>query len=644
MFLKKLYMLMMKQIKKNYFIILNDVSSLGGFYGSFLNVHFLGGLKRKIFNKYLVVSFNVLSCQKSLIDNTINISFSFFDIKYFILGLLNSLMSFLGSIILIVCLLICIAYYTLLERKLMSAMQRRKGPNVVGFYGFLQPLADGLKLFIKQMLIPMQANKFLFVSSSIYTFAMALGHWVVMPINPVLHLTNLKFGLLYSMVFLSLNVYGLIVSGWSSNSKYAFLGSIRATAQMISYELALGFILLIVFAIVGDLNYYIIILSQKKIWFLLPLLPVFYVFIVIMLAETNRTPFDLAEAEAELVAGFNVEYSGILFALFFLAEYSNMLIMAILGTFLFLGGWFFFNICGYINFLIKILFFAIVYIWVRATLPRYRYDQLMAIGWKIFLPFMLAFFFFVVGILVTFNMLPLTQENPFIDQKLLTLFYMNKPIMLDPFSSFELIFNSTDSIYIIEYLLYIVEENFKKGSIFKILFEQFYENFFSTPYNFIRLYTLLVINDNMFTLAVDHSVVKLLHSDEFNPVLDDVFNTIWVIDFLSLLLFQEFIVSPDLSLVISIHVFIENYFFHFDNISNKYNFIQFIQWRDFHTMLLRFIMEQYYINTGKHDASLVINNIVDALFLHYFKLDVVPIDVLRDMNQEIHQIIGGKEV
>ncbi len=638
MFLQKIYIMLFEKLNLNYFMRFSNIQGLIKAHMVFNNVQFSVGHSNKFFfNKYFFFSFNFLTFYDS-----INFSSSFFDIQYFFIGLINSIMSYLGSIILVVCLLICIAYYTLLERKLMSAMQRRKGPNVVGFYGFLQPLADGLKLFIKQMLIPMQSNKFLFVASSIYTFAMALGHWVIMPINPVLHLTNLKFGLLYSMVFLSLNVYGLIVSGWSSNSKYAFLGSIRATAQMISYELALSFILLIVFAIVGDLNYYIIILSQKKMWFLLPLLPLFYIFIVIMLAETNRTPFDLAEAEAELVAGFNVEYSGILFALFFLAEYSNMLIMSILGTFLFLGGWFFFNISGYINFLLKLLFFAVVYIWVRATLPRYRYDQLMGIGWKIFLPFMVAFFFFVVGILITFNMLPVTQEYPFINQKLLTLFNMNKPLMLDPFSDLDTFLDYNNNDLFINYLLNIIEEEFMRGYVSKILYEQFYEHFFSTPDHFMKFLTCLVINHDMFYLAAQHSYIRFFAlNDEFDPKLIEVFSNAWLIEYFSLMLYQDyFILTLDLELVICFHSYIENYHATSSGMHDYMSFIKFLHWRDFQRLLLDNIITQFNQKfPGGADINRIIENMNEALYLSTFNKIVVPIDVWSDMGQEMNDLI-----
>jgi NADH-quinone oxidoreductase subunit H len=637
MFAKNIYILLFEYLKLNYFMRFSSLQGLVKAHMVFSNVQFSGSHSNKFFfNKYFFFSFNLLTFQSS-----INFSVSFFDIKYFFFSLINSIMSYLGSIILVVCLLICIAYYTLLERKLMSAMQRRKGPNVVGFYGFLQPLADGLKLFIKQMLIPMQSNKFLFVASSIYTFAMALGHWVIMPINPVLHLTNLKFGLLYSMVFLSLNVYGLIVSGWSSNSKYAFLGSIRATAQMISYELALSFILLIVFAIVGDLNYYIIILSQKKMWFLLPLLPLFYIFIVIMLAETNRTPFDLAEAEAELVAGFNVEYSGILFALFFLAEYSNMLIMCILGTFLFLGGWFFFNISGYINFLIKILFFAIVYIWVRATLPRYRYDQLMGIGWKIFLPFMVAFFFFVVGILITFNMLPVTQDYPFINQKLLTLFNMNKPLMLDVFSDLDTFFDYQNNDLLVTYLLNKIEEEFIRGYVTRILYENFCESFFSTPHEYIKFYSCLHINNDIFFLAVEHSFIRYFAiNDEFDPKLFEVFSNSWLMDFFRLLIFHNYVISPDLELTICSHVYTEGYHAGSPLMQDYMSFIKFLHWRDFQRLLMNGIITQFYEKIGGvHDTARAMESMKEALYLSTFNLTVVPIDVLSEMYKEMDVLI-----
>ena len=311
-------------------------------------------------------------------------------------------------------LLIAIAYFTLVERKILASIQRRRGPNVVGIFGLLQPLADGLKLFVKETILPSNADIILFVFAPILTFLLSLISWTVIPLGFGMFFTELNIGILYLLAISSLGVYGIIIGGWSSNSKYSFLGALRSTAQMISYELTIGFSILSVIICSKSLNLISIVLAQKTIWYCFPLFPIFLIFFISCLAETNRHPFDLPEAEAELVSGYNVEYSAMGFALFFLGEYSNMLLMSSLSTILFLGGWsapFPFSI-KFINFLpgsfwfsLKICFFIILFIVARAILPRYRYDQLMRLGWKIFLPFTLSWFIYTSSILISFNWL-----------------------------------------------------------------------------------------------------------------------------------------------------------------------------------------------------------------------------------------------
>ncbi len=302
-----------------------------------------------------------------------------------------------GKILLIVLpLLGAVAYLTLMERKVIAAMQLRKGPNVVGPFGLLQPLADGLKLMLKEVIIPLKANKILFLAAPIITFVLALIAWAVIPFGDGLVLADINVGVTYLLATSSLGVYGIIIAGWASNSKYAFLGAIRSSAQMISYEVSIGLIIINVVLLTGSLNLSEIVIEQKDGWFVWPLFPMFILFFISALAETNRLPFDLPEAESELVAGYNVEYSSMPFAMFFLGEYANMILMSATTAVLFLGGWLppfdnaFFNaIPGLIWFLLKILFLLFCFIWVRATLPRYRYDQLMRLGWKVFLPFSL---------------------------------------------------------------------------------------------------------------------------------------------------------------------------------------------------------------------------------------------------------------
>jgi NADH-quinone oxidoreductase subunit H len=309
-------------------------------------------------------------------------------------------------------LLLAVAYLTYAERKVLSAMHLRRGPNVVGPWGLLQPIADGLKLFFKETIIPSGANGAVFVMAPCVTFVLALVAWAVIPVGPGLVLSNINVGILYLFAVSSLGVYGILMAGWASNSRYAFLGALRSAAQMVSYEVSMGFIIITVLLLAGSLNLTDIVMAQKDIWFVIPLLPMAVIFFVSTLAETNRHPFDLAEAEAELVAGFNVEYSAMTFALFFLGEYANMILMSAMTTILFLGGWLppmdvapFNWIPGPMWFAFKVAAVLFVFIWVRGTFPRYRYDQLMRLGWKVFLPLSLAAVV-VVGGVVAYDVFP----------------------------------------------------------------------------------------------------------------------------------------------------------------------------------------------------------------------------------------------
>ena len=307
-------------------------------------------------------------------------------------------------------LLISVAYFTIVERKFMGSIQRRRGPNVIGFVGLLQPLADGLKLFVKETILPSNSNLYVFLLAPILTFILSLIGWAVIPLSETLVVSDLNLGVLYLFAVSSLSVYGIIMAGWSSNSKYPFLGSLRSAAQMISYEVSIGFIIVNVCVCCGSFNISNIVLSQEKVWFIIPLFPMFFLFYISMLAETNRHPFDLPEAEAELVSGYNVEYSAMTFALFFLGEYANMLLMSAFSSILFLGGWLplfnFLPLPGSLWFSLKILFGVVFFVLTRAALPRYRYDQLMHIGWKSFLPLSLGYLLFTVGLLLSFNCLP----------------------------------------------------------------------------------------------------------------------------------------------------------------------------------------------------------------------------------------------
>jgi NADH-quinone oxidoreductase subunit H len=313
---------------------------------------------------------------------------------------------------------LAVAYLTFVERKVIGAMHLRKGPNVVGPFGLLQPMADGLKLFLKETILPSSANRAVFVIAPMVTFFLSLIAWAVIPFGEGLVLADINVGILYLFAISSLGVYGVIMAGWASNSKYAFLGALRSAAQMVSYEVSMGFVIITVLLCVGSLNLSDIVLAQQGPWgmfgwFWSPLFPMAVIFFVSTLAETNRHPFDLPEAEAELVAGYNVEYSAMTFALFFLGEYANMILMSAMTSILFLGGWLppfdiapFTWIPGPVWFALKIAGCLFVFLWVRATFPRYRYDQLMRLGWKVFLPVSLAAVVIVAGVLIAFDLAP----------------------------------------------------------------------------------------------------------------------------------------------------------------------------------------------------------------------------------------------
>ena len=318
----------------------------------------------------------------------------------------------LKSLALIVPLLIGVAYLTLLERKVMASMHQRRGPNVVGLFGMLQAFADGLKLFVKETVLPSSANTMIFILAPIITFLISLFVWAVIPFNYNSVFVDINVGVLFVLAISSLGVYGIITSGWSSNSKWSFLGSLRSAAQMISYEVSIGIIILCVLLCSGSLNLSEIVESQRKIWYVLPLFPLCAMFFISGLAETNRSPFDLPEAEAELVSGYSTEYSAMGFALFFLGEYANMIFMSTTVTIYFLGGWLspidfipFSFIPGFFWFGLKTTGVLFLFIWVRAAFPRYRYDQLMRLGWKVFLPLSLGWLLFISGVLLGFDWL-----------------------------------------------------------------------------------------------------------------------------------------------------------------------------------------------------------------------------------------------
>ncbi|HTZ79274.1 MAG TPA: NADH-quinone oxidoreductase subunit NuoH [Stellaceae bacterium] len=317
----------------------------------------------------------------------------------------------------VVPLLVSVAYFTYWERKVLAWAQLRKGPNVVGPFGLLQPFADGLKLLLKETVVPSGANQVVFVLAPVLTFVLSLVAWAVIPFDAGVVLANINVGILYLFAISSLGVYGIIMAGWASNSKYAFLGALRSAAQMVSYEVSIGFVLVTVLLCAGSLNLSDIVLAQRHVWFVIPLLPMAVIFFVSGLAETNRSPFDLVEGESELVAGYFVEYSAMTFALFFLGEYANMILVSAMTSLLFLGGWLApFNIAPFSGFLghvwaifwfaLKTAFMCFCFLWVRATFPRYRYDQLMRLGWKVFLPFSLFWLVLTAGVLVATGWVP----------------------------------------------------------------------------------------------------------------------------------------------------------------------------------------------------------------------------------------------
>ena len=309
--------------------------------------------------------------------------------------------------------LVSVALVVWLDRRIWAAVQKRKGPNVVGPFGLLQTVADALKYIFKEIIIPASSNKIIFVLAPVVTMTLALVAWAVIPFDNELVLANINVGILYLFAVSSLGVYGIIMGGWASNSKYPFLGAIRSAAQMVSYEVSIGIIIINVLLCVGSLNLIDIVNAQKKFWFVIPLFPMFVVFFISALAETNRPPFDLPEAEAELVSGYQTEYSGMMYAMFWLGEYANILLMCAMGAILFLGGWlppfdiFPFNVVpAPLWMILKILFLFFLFALVKAIVPRYRYDQLMRLGWKILLPFSLFFVVLTASYLFYFDKLP----------------------------------------------------------------------------------------------------------------------------------------------------------------------------------------------------------------------------------------------
>ncbi len=333
---------------------------------------------------------------------------SFWDTGFGIL-----ILTVLKTLAMLVPVLIAVAYLTLAERKVMAAMQIRKGPNVVGPFGLLQPFADALKMLMKETIIPTGANRILFLVAPLLTMTLAMVAWAVIPVNEGWAIADINVGILYLFAISSLGVYGIVIAGWASNSKYAFLGALRSAAQMVSYEVSMGFVMVTVLLCAGSLNLSDIVLAQQRVWFFIPLFPMFVVFFISILAETNRAPFDLPEGESEIVGGFNVEYGAMTFGLFFLGEYANMILMSAMTAILFLGGWLspipfapFTWVPGPIWFIIKICLVLFMFIWVRATFPRFRYDQLMRLGWKVFLPLSLVWLIVTAGVLLAFGWLP----------------------------------------------------------------------------------------------------------------------------------------------------------------------------------------------------------------------------------------------
>lgn len=325
--------------------------------------------------------------------------------------LLYVIITLLKILSIVVAILIAVALFTLAERKILGAIQRRRGPNVVGIYGLLQPLADGLKLFVKEGIVPSNSNEGIFILSPMLTFSLSLMGWAVIPFDKYAALSDLNIGVLYIFAISSLGVYGVILAGWSSNSKYAFLGAMRSASQMISYEVSMGFIIITIVTCSASFNLNKIIEAQNSLWYVVTFAPLALMFFICSLAETNRHPFDLPEAEAELVSGYNVEYSGMTFALFSLGEYSSMLLMSALNVVLFWGGWkapleILDIVPGCFWFSLKIIGFVVLFIVSRGILPRYRYDQLMVLGWKIFLPISLYYVICTPFILYVYNILP----------------------------------------------------------------------------------------------------------------------------------------------------------------------------------------------------------------------------------------------
>ncbi len=309
--------------------------------------------------------------------------------------------------------LVSVAYLTLAERKVLAAMQARKGPNVVGPFGLWQPFADALKMLTKETIIPTGANRILFVIAPLLTMTLAMIAWAVIPVNDGWAIANINVGILYLFAISSLGVYGIVIAGWASNSKYAFLGALRSAAQMVSYEVSMGFVIVTVLLCAGSLNLTEIVRAQEHVWFFIPLFPMFIVFFISTLAETNRAPFDLPEGESEIVGGFHVEYGAMTFGLFFLGEYANMILMSAMTSILFLGGWLspipfppFTWVPGPIWFIAKICVVLFMFVWVRATFPRFRYDQLMRLGWKVFLPLSLGWLILTAGVLLAMGWLP----------------------------------------------------------------------------------------------------------------------------------------------------------------------------------------------------------------------------------------------
>ena len=314
---------------------------------------------------------------------------------------------------LLVPVLVSVAMIVWLDRRVWAFVQKRQGPNVVGPFGLLQSLADALKYIFKEIIIPASSNKIIFILAPIITMTLALIAWAVIPFSEKMVLANINVGILYIFAVSSLGVYGIIMGGWASNSKYPFLGSIRSAAQMVSYEVSIGIIIINVLLCVGSLNLNDIVLAQQKIWFIIPLFPMFVIFFISALAETNRPPFDLPEAEAELVAGYQTEYSGMMYAMFWLGEYANILLMCAMGSILFLGGWLPIMDIYPLNIIpaplwmiLKILFLFLLFALIKAIVPRYRYDQLMRLGWKIFLPLSLIYVVLTASYLFYFNLLP----------------------------------------------------------------------------------------------------------------------------------------------------------------------------------------------------------------------------------------------